>query len=257
MTELMKKRIGVTGHNGLLGSALIAHGCEPWDNTHNFDVIINCAAKTNHDFCEAQPKHAYFANVVTLENILRFAHTFKIPVIHISSDYVFDGAKDEEYQEDDRINPLPTAYALSKAAAEITFQLMSSPQDVMVRTSWLFGAGRKAFFEGTKLWSQVGSPTYNDDLAVVLMMIAEKIETDDPPPKILHYSTDNCVLRSQMAMMAGATSFEVVERPINKPRNSSLQTSTWILHRHTRPSLQACINEYLKKRQLVEDTKSL
>ena len=249
MTELMKKRIGVTGHKGLLGSALIAHGCHPFDNTHNFDVIINCAAKSNHDFCEAQPKHAYYSNVVVLENILKFAQTFSIPVIHISSDYVFDGMKDEEYEEDDRICPLPTVYAMSKAAAEITFHLMSSKDDVMLRTSWLFGAQRKAFFEYNKLWSQVGSPTYNDDLAVVLMMIAERMETNDPPPKILHYSTDNCVLRSQMALMAGASDFEVIERPANKPRNSSLQTSTWILQRHTRPALQTCINEYFNKKQ--------
>lgn len=245
--EVAKKRIGIVGHRGMLGSALIALGCEPWDNTHNFDVIINCAAKTNHDFCEAQPKHALFSNAIMVAEVLKFAHTFNVPVIHISSDYVFDGQKSEEYHEDDLICPLPTAYAQSKAAGELVFNLMASSNDILLRTSWLFGAPRKAFFTYPEIWSQVGSPTYADDLACALMMIAEKMETEDKPPKVLHYSTDNCILRSQMAMMAGTKGFEVVERPINRPRNSSLRTSTWILQRHTRPSLQSCINDYLRK----------
>lgn len=124
-------KIFVTGYRGMIGSRLIELGCRPLksDITDQVvldkeikslrpDVIINCAAKTNVDFCEVNTRTAEEVNYVGARNVFTFAEKYNVPVVHISSDHVFSGklfGKYKEYSEDR--NPV-NWYGFSKLGAE-------------------------------------------------------------------------------------------------------------------------------------------
>lgn len=136
------------------------------------DVIINCAAKTAVDACETDPDGAFAANAWGVRNLVAAAAENVARVIHLSSDYVFDGAKSDPYLEDDAVAPL-SVYGQSKAAGE---KELRRDVDLTVRSSWVMSASsgniasviRTLFLGGGPLSfvaDQVGTPTLADDLA--------------------------------------------------------------------------------------------
>ena len=156
------------GANGLLGSAL--HRCLGADpglevrrferNELNladdsligqalgvleFDWLVNAAAYTSVDDCEAQPAHADLINGHAPGHIARLCADKGARMIHFSTDYVFDGKKTEPYTEADEPRPL-SAYGRSKLLGE-QLVLAASSRHVVLRISWLFGGGRPAFPE--------------------------------------------------------------------------------------------------------------
>jgi len=151
--------------------------CEP-------DVIVNCAAMTNVDACEHERELAWKVNVEGLENIIEAARRTNAKIVHVSSDYIFDG-KAGPYTEDDRPNPL-SYYGKTKLAGENA--LRASGLDYFIpRTMVLFG-----FAQGVKpnfaLWlinnlerrqtvrivdDQFGNPTLADDLAFAIVRALE------------------------------------------------------------------------------------
>src|SRR3954469_15266284 len=135
-------------------------------------TVINCAAYTDVDGAEADPKTAHAVNEQGARNVAETAAR----VIYVSTDYVFDGAKPSAYVESDPVNPL-SAYGRSKLAGERA-TLTASPHSLIVRTSWLFGAGGRNFVETmlrlaeerdrvNVVEDQVGSPTFTGHLAEV------------------------------------------------------------------------------------------
>ena len=141
-------------------------------------TVVNCAAYTDVDGAEADPEAAHAVNELGARNVAEAAAR----VIYVSTDYVFDGAKAGPYVESDPVNPL-SAYGRSKLAGERA-TLTASPHSLIVRTSWLFGAGGGNFVE-TMLRlgeerdelqvvdDQVGSPTFTGHLAHALVELAE------------------------------------------------------------------------------------
>jgi dTDP-4-dehydrorhamnose reductase len=137
-------------------------------------TVVNCAAYTDVDGAEADPDAAHAVNELGARNVARAAAR----VIFVSTDYVFDGAKPGPYVEADAVNPL-SAYGRSKLAGERA-TLTASPHSLIVRTSWLFGAGGGNFVE-TMLRlgeerdelqvvdDQVGCPTFTGHLAQALV----------------------------------------------------------------------------------------
>lgn len=152
--------------------------------TFSPDVIINCAAMTNVDACERQRELAWKINVNGVENMIEAAKRNHARIVHVSTDYVFDGKKGP-YAEDDRPEPL-SYYGKTKLAGENA--LRSSDLDFFIaRTIVLYG-----FAPGVKLnfalWllqslengtainvvdDQIGNPTLADDLAFGLMRAVE------------------------------------------------------------------------------------
>ncbi|MGI9081891.1 MAG: dTDP-4-dehydrorhamnose reductase [Thermoleophilaceae bacterium] len=138
------------------------------------DAVVNCAAYTDVDGAEREPEAAMWVNAGGARNVAAAAGRAGASVLYLSTDYVFDGSKEEAYLESDDPNPLGS-YGASKLAGEIETAAMN-PRHHVVRTSWLFGIAGRNFVETmielgahqgevTVVRDQVGSPTYTAHLA--------------------------------------------------------------------------------------------
>jgi dTDP-4-dehydrorhamnose reductase len=107
------------------------------------DVLINCAATADVDRCEIDHDWAYAINEKGPRFLARACREFGADIVHVSTDYVFDGSKEGFYTQDDEPNPL-SVYGTSKLAGEIAVR-REAERFYVVRTSWLFGAGGKNF----------------------------------------------------------------------------------------------------------------
>jgi dTDP-4-dehydrorhamnose reductase len=108
------------------------------------DIIINAAAYNAVDKAESEPILAHQINVLAPKVLAEKATELNIPLIHFSTDYVFDGLKKEAYLESDLIQPL-SVYGKSKAEGEVA--VMQHSKNIIIRTSWLFGARRHNFLK--------------------------------------------------------------------------------------------------------------
>jgi dTDP-4-dehydrorhamnose reductase len=146
------------------------------------DVVVNCAAWTDVDGAEANEREAMRVNDAAAALVAGTAAAHGAAVLHVSSDYVFDGRKGAPYIESD-LPAAISAYGRSKQAGE-TSVAIANPRHFVVRSSWLFGSGGANFVEtmlriGREqpevivVSDQVGSPTYTPHLA---RAIAELIE---------------------------------------------------------------------------------
>jgi len=146
------------------------------------DFIIHTAAQTNVDLCSKEVDKAYKINALGTGVLAAVAAENDIPIIYISTDYVFDGNKDCAYTEFDIPNPL-NDYGKSKLAGENIVKELCN-KFFIVRTSWLFAPHGKNFplniLEATKtrkelnvVSDQIGSPTYAKDLAEFLLSLLD------------------------------------------------------------------------------------
>jgi dTDP-4-dehydrorhamnose reductase len=152
--------------------------------THRPDVVVNCAAWTDVDGAEDHEAEATRVNSQGAGVVAVAAADVGAKLLHLSSDYVFDGRKDTPYVESDHGAPL-SAYGRSKLAGE-TSVAVTNRNHFIVRSSWLFGVGGQNFVETMLALAvrqpevlvvsdQVGSPTYTPHLAAA---IARMIEGD-------------------------------------------------------------------------------
>ena len=194
------KKIWICGASGMLGShfkrfvtekeiPFVANDCAEIDIT-KLDVvsdfvriqkithIINCAAYTQVDRAESEPKEAYLVNAIGPHNLGIAGRRHGARVMHFSTDYVFDGYGRTPYKEEHDCAPM-SAYGMSKWAGEV--KLMGEhKQACVIRTSWLYGSSGKNFVDTMlKLMAekehlrvisdQIGRPTYCQDLVEVAM----------------------------------------------------------------------------------------
>lgn len=148
-----------------------------------FALVINAAAYTAVDRSESEPRLAFAVNRDGPAHLASFCAKAGIPLVHISTDYVFDGHKKGGYLESDPVSPLGV-YGKSKAAGEM--EVRSQLQDyIILRTSWLYGVHGQNFVktmlrlgrEHTVLRvvaDQYGCPTYAADLAEAILTLAAK-----------------------------------------------------------------------------------
>lgn len=188
-------KILITGAYGMLGSdlrevlknqELIVTGSKDLDITdeekvidficeNSPDLLINAAAYTAVDDCETNYDDAYAVNALGPKNLAIACNKQDIPLIHISTDYVFDGSKTTPLIETDKLGP-QSAYGKTKLAGEKFIQ-ENTDKYFILRTAWLYGLHGNNFVktmlelaenhdEITVVHDQVGSPTYSFDLAV-------------------------------------------------------------------------------------------
>ncbi len=162
------------------------------------DVIINCAAFTNVDGCETEQELANRVNGVAVGYLAEAAKAVDATLVHISTDYVFDGEKKTPYIEEDKTNP-KSVYGHSKLLGEQAILSSGLKEFFIVRTSWLYGPGGNNFVEtilrlaGEReelkiVADQVGSPTYTGDLANAVFNLLG-ISTSPQSPATSPYGT--------------------------------------------------------------------
>lgn len=105
-------------------------------NIHRPHFIVNAAAYTKVDLAEKEKDKAFLVNAFAVENLAKLANKFQCKLIHISTDYVFDGTKKEAYTEEDRVNPI-NIYGASKQEGEQQIR-MHLEEHFIIRTSWLY-----------------------------------------------------------------------------------------------------------------------
>jgi dTDP-4-dehydrorhamnose reductase len=147
-------------------------------------LVINAAAYTAVDLAETEKKRAFEVNRDGPANLAAFCAHAGMPLVHISTDYVFDGSKAGPYREDDPVAPIGI-YGQSKAAGEAEVR-RKSPEHLIVRTAWLYGVHGHNFVK-TMLRlrkekktikvvdDQTGCPTYAADLARAILSLADHI----------------------------------------------------------------------------------
>ncbi|KAA1250342.1 dTDP-4-dehydrorhamnose reductase [Mycobacterium simiae] len=204
----MSGRIVVAGAGGQLGSVVAAEAARAgrdvlartsseWDITdaaaagrivERGDIVINCAAYTDVDGAEGDQGRAYAVNATAPENLARACARVGAQLIHVSTDYVFDGdfggVEPHPYEPADKTAP-QGVYARSKLAGEAAV-LAALPEAVVVRTAWVYTGGTGKDFVAVMrrlaagdgpidvVDDQTGSPTYVADLAAALLEVADK-----------------------------------------------------------------------------------
>lgn len=146
-------------------------------------VIINAAAYTDVDGCESNKELAFAVNAAGAGNIAHACLLLQAKLIHLSTDYVFDGASADPYEEDEAPNPL-NIYGQSKLEGEMAIR-KSGADYLIIRTQWLYGAHGRNFVdtiiraaqkekELRVVNDQRGSPTYTKDLSWAIKELLEK-----------------------------------------------------------------------------------
>lgn len=147
------------------------------------DLILNAAAYTAVDRAESEPELATAINSRAPQIMAQAAQQLGIPLVHLSTDYVFDGRSNTPYREDDLPNPL-SAYGQSKWAGEVGIQ-QSGARYLIVRTAWVYSTYGQGNFVKTMLKlgatrselrvvaDQIGSPTWARDLASALVTLVQ------------------------------------------------------------------------------------
>lgn len=158
--------------------------------------LVNCAAYTNVDKAEADHSSCYSVNSDALTVIGKLASAYGVKVIHISTDYVFNGQGYKPYNESDKADPI-SVYGLTKRNGEKAL-LAFCDDAIIVRTSWLYSSTGKNFVKtmlsiakaATQIRvvsDQIGSPTYAGDLADAIVSI---LNAKKWVPGIFHFSNE-------------------------------------------------------------------
>jgi dTDP-4-dehydrorhamnose reductase len=261
MTQLL-----ILGGSGMLGTEVIRsaklHGwnflaptsaeldvreksaVEGFVKQHNPEWIINCSAWTNVEGAEEFQEEALALNATAVKNIAEVASSNNSHLIHISTDYVFNGAKGAPYEESDSPNPI-NQYGKSKATGEGEILASDLSSYYVVRTSWLYGVNGKNFVKtmarkalnketAAVVEDQFGSPTSARDLAGGIIEIIKV----NPDPGVYHFSNKgNCnwfefaqqiyrLCDSDEQLINPIKTVELAQKA-KRPMNSELNTAKW------------------------------
>lgn len=203
----MNKKVGVLGASGQLGLSF-----QKWFNNQQevsdwhfyssqelditklaqlkeiiqkqkFDYLINCAAYTQVDLAESETDKAFKINAEAVKHLSLLCHEFDCTLIHISTDFVFDGQKKQPLKENDLTNPV-NIYGKSKLAGE-KFLIQNTEKYFILRTGWLYSFCRNNFFltmqklikeknELTVVTDQIGTPTHTSILVKAVVKIVNE-----------------------------------------------------------------------------------
>ena len=210
----------VTGSNGQLGSEIKKLSVEYQNNyfftdkdelditneeaikafieTNHINTMINCAAYTAVDQAEEDEVNAELINHLAVKYLAQISKEKNIKLIHISTDYVFDGTNHKPYSENDSTNP-NGVYGRTKLDGERAMQEINPENSIIIRTSWVYSSYGANFVKTMLrlakerdtlgvIFDQVGTPTYAGDLAKTILEIIPKIENNKV--EIYNYSNE-------------------------------------------------------------------
>ncbi len=228
------------------------------------DVIVHAAAMTDVDACEFKSDQAFLVNEQGTRHVAQAAKQAGALMVYVSTDYVFDGAKESPYLETDPTNPI-NVYGQSKLAGERATQ-ETADRWLIVRTSWVYGEGRKNFVTHVLEWAKtqpvlrlvkdkVGSPTYAKDLASAIKHLAQIRATG-----IYHASGEGCCTwveyGQEILKIAGIEKgivpipFEELKRPAKRPSYSVLKNAQLNKTGFTMRSWKPALREFLESEVL-------
>jgi dTDP-4-dehydrorhamnose reductase len=221
-----KNKILVTGANGQLGRCFLQlpapipgltyvfadsttlditdrKAVQAFFQQHSIRWCINCAAYTAVDRAEQDSRLARQVNVAGVRNLAEACAAAAIPLIHVSTDYVYHSKQNTPYKEDDAVHP-KSVYARSKLAGERA-AFRTNPHTMVIRTSWVYAPWGQNFVrtmlnlgrtrdELKVVFDQVGTPTFAPDLAEAILVVITAVETAAIPISgirgIWHYSNE-------------------------------------------------------------------
>lgn len=285
------KTILVTGANGQLGKTFIKY-CSKTElkllltdynelditnfadvsffcNKNKPDYILNFAAYTAVDLAESEKEKAFLINETGVANLCQVAQKNDAFLIHISTDFVFEGNINTPYQEDRQTNPL-SVYGKSKKAGEKAILKSGYSKFMIIRTSWLYSEFNNNFFktmirlgkekeELGVVFDQIGTPTYAKDLSEVILEI---IETGNVKSGIYHYSNEGVAswydfavnIMNELKLKCKVKPLKTSEYPTPATRpvfslldKTRIKKEYQIQIPHWQESLKTCIKEYLNE----------
>ena len=217
----MRMRILVTGSNGQLGSEIrkIASGFPQFEFnftsresldicnkealneyviSNRIDAIINCAAYTAVDKAESEAELANEINHLAVKKLAEISAENDLRLVHISTDYVFNGKGYRPYSTDDLTSPL-NVYGRTKSDGEMALKTINPVNSMIIRTSWVYSSFGNNFVktmlrlgeekeEINLINDQVGSPTYARDLAVFIL--SEALKINNTQTEVYHFSNE-------------------------------------------------------------------
>lgn len=214
-------------------------------------LVVNASAYTDVDGAETERATAVAVNATGPENIARAAAQTAVPVVHVSTDCVFDGTGRRPYREDDNVAPLGV-YGQSKADGEARLRTVQ-PEHVILRTAWLFGEHGRGFVQFAiasvlagrsiqAITDQTGSPTAAIDLAEAILAVSRAIDDGSVSWGTYHYAGDDPATRMEVAKAvfeaAGALGRQVPEivpveladfpAAARRPKYSALDSSRFV-----------------------------
>ena len=174
---------------------------ERYFQNNQFDVIVNCAAYTAVDKAESETELAEAVNYLAVKQLALIAKEKETTLIHISTDYVFNGQNFKPYAETDPTDP-QSVYGATKLKSELVFQEVN-PAGIIIRTSWVYSEYGNNFVKTMLrlaaerdalgvIFDQIGSPTYAGDLAKAILEILQisQFEQLSATDKLFHYSNE-------------------------------------------------------------------
>jgi dTDP-4-dehydrorhamnose reductase len=239
-----------------------------------YDLLINCAALTNVDYCESHRNEAFLINAQAPRLLAEMCAEKSAKLVHISTDYVFDGKQNTPYIEEDPAAPL-SVYAESKLAGEEEV-LAVSPKNLVVRLSWVFGPDKTGFIDQiiqrardtetvTAVADKFSSPSYTIDVANWL-----RLAMDNGAQGILHlantgacswqewaqYAIDVCrdvgiPLKADRVEKLSLTNMKnfVARRPVYTVLSTAKFTAlTGVQPRHWREAIAEYISDHVSKK---------
>ena len=288
-------KIAIIGANGRLGAALAREYARDFELTSferrqldlgqldrvrsalaatKFELLINCAAITNVDYCESHREEAFVVNAEAPRLLAEIANEKSARLVHFSTDYVFDGKKTDPYVEEDKAVPL-SVYGESKLEGEQRV-LKASSQHLVVRLSWVFGPAKPSFIDQiiqrarendvvTAVADKFSAPTFTIDVAGWLRLVVEKNANG-----ILHltnnggcswqewaqYAIDVCRSRGLPlkaerveAVSLGDMKNFVAQRPVHTVLSTAKFTAlTGVQPRHWREAVAEYISAHVSKK---------
>ncbi len=292
------KTILVTGSNGQLGQSIHAleelylnyqftftsrneldlgnlNSIKLYFEHNKYDIIINCAAYTAVDKAESDVETAHAINHQAVEKLAEIAKQHNTQLIHISTDYVFDGTKYKPYIETDKVNP-QSVYGASKLKGEFAIQEIQ-PNAIIIRTSWVYSEFGQNFVKTmirlgeerdqlSVIFDQIGSPTYAGSLATTIMQLLDNSQdlrgNSNNKVTLYHYSNEGVCswydfakaifeMRGITCQVAPITT-EEYPTPAKRPHYSLLNKSkiiqqTGVTIPYWKEALQRCLKRMDRK----------
>ena len=163
---------------------------------NKIDVIVNCAAYTAVDKAEQEQKQADAINHLAVKNLAQVAKDQSIALIHISTDYVFDGTNHKPYKETDKTNP-QSLYGKTKLDGELAMKAINPANSIIIRTSWVYSEFGNNFVktmlrlgqerdEINVVCDQLGTPTNARDLARAILHLVPQLNNQNI--EMYHYA---------------------------------------------------------------------
>jgi len=242
---------------------------------NKFDIIINCAAYTAVDKADEEADLATQVNHLAVKQLASIANKQQARLIHISTDYVFDGDSDKPYIETDIPNPI-NVYSRTKLSGEKALQTVMPMNALVIRTSWLYSEYSNNFVktmlrlgkerdELNVVSDQIGSPTYASDLAdaILEIIVHKEFREENQVTQIYHYSNEGGISWYEFAKeifkiekldcKVNSIKTQQYPTPAKRPRNTlmnkdkivevfNIKISNW------KSSLNTCM-KILKKQQ--------